>query len=636
MFESIRRHQRLMQFLLLVLIFPAFAFFGIQGYDRFFSGDGELATIGDTSITRQDFDAAQRAQREQLRQALGERYDPSMLDTPAARQRILESLIAQRALLLDAIERKIIVPDALLRETIRASGVGGEDGQFDLERYRSLLQARGQSEAAFESGVRRDLAMQMMPESIGQTVSLPAALVDGVLAFAEQAREVREIVYEPARYERGIEPDTDELSAWYDGHPQAFVVPEQANVAYLVLDEDAVRTRIEVSTEDARAWYEQNIDHFVTAEQRRASHILIRLDPDAGADARAAARAQAEDIERQLREGADFAALARAESQDPGSAAAGGDLGFFTREMMVEPFSDAAFSLNEGETSAPVETDFGFHIIRVTAIRPGVQRSFESVRADVESEIRRQLAASRFAEAAETFSNLVYEQPDSLEPAAERFGLEIHTAEVQRDGAPALASDHPLNNRRVLAAIFSHEVLERGNNSQALEAGPSRLVSVRVLQHHPEYRRTFEEVKGEVRQRVIAEQAHRLAVQAGQARIAELRAGGDSDGFGTVRTVHRSADEDFPAEAAVAVFRAATDTLPTWVGIDLGERGYSIYEIVRVIAPDEKIVRERRELWRRELQQAYAQQTIADYVATVVEKASVKRYPAMLEKDDER
>jgi len=636
MFESIRRHQRLMQFLLLVLIFPAFAFFGIQGYDRFFSDEGALATVGDSSITRQDFESAQRAQGEQLRQALGERYDRSMLDTPAARQRILESLIAQRALLLDAIDRQIVVPDSLLRETIRATGIGGEDGEFDLEHYRSLLRARGQSEAAFEHGVRRDLAMQMMPESIGQTVSLPASVIDGVLAFAEQAREVREAVYAPAEYERGIEPTADELSAWYDAHPQTFIVPEQAQVAYIVLDEDAVRRRIEVSTEDARAWYEQNIDHFVTAEQRRASHILIRVDPDAGADARAAARAKAEDIERQLREGADFAALARAESQDPGSAAAGGDLGFFTREMMVEPFSDAAFALNEGETSAPVQTGFGFHIIRVTAIRPGVRQSFESVRADVESEIRKQLATRRFAEAAETFSNLVYEQPDSLEPAAERFGLEIHTAEVRRDGAPALAADHPLNNRRVLAAVFSHEVLEQGNNTQALEAGPSRLVSVRVIRHQAQSQRTFDEVKDEVREQVVAEQAHRLAVQAGQARIAELRTGGSADGFGPARVVHRSAEENFPAEAALAVFRTAADTLPAWVGVDLGERGYVIYEILRVMPPDEEVVRQRRDLWQRELQQAYAQETISDYIATVVEKASVKRHPGMLADDDER
>lgn len=631
MFESIRRHQRLMQLLLLLLIFPAFAFFGIQGYDQFFSSEGALATVGDTKIGRQELETAQRAQSEQLRQVLGDRFDPSMVDTPLARQRILESLIAQRALLLDAIEHRIVVPDTRLREAILATGIGGPEGQFDMERYRNMLRARGQSEAAFEAEIRREVALQTMPEAVAQTVRVPAAVVERVLAFAEQTREVRTMVFDPSTYEQGIEATDEELAAWYERNPAAFEEPEQAQVQYLVLDEDAILKSIEVSAEDARAYYEQNKSRFTTAEQRRASHILVRADADASAEARRAAREKAESIERQLKEGADFAALARSESEDPGSAESGGDLGFFTRDMMVQPFADAAFSLEPGATSGVVETEFGYHLIRVTDVRPATQRPFEAVRPEIENEIRTQLAATRYAEAADTFSNLVYEQPDSLEPAAQRFGLAIETAEVRRDGSAELPREHPLNDRRLLESLFSAQSIETKHNTEAVEVGPHRLASARIVEHRPQRRRAFDEVKEEVRQRLVAEEAHRRAVQAGEARLAELREGdAKGEGFGEARTVRRAVTDDFPAAAIDPVFRAPADPLPAYVGVDLGDRGYAIYQIVRVTPPDEAAVAQRREAYRQQLTQAYSQQLLADYVAAVVADADVTRYPDRL------
>lgn len=639
MFEWIRRHQRLMQLLLLLLIFPAFAFFGIQGYDQFFSDDGALATVGEAKITRQEFESAQRAQSEQLRQALGDRFDSSMVDTPEARQRILDSLIAQRALLIDAVEHRVVVPDSRLRSTIRATGIGGTDGEFDLERYRNVLRARGQSEAGFEAEIRREIALQTMPGAVAQTVTVPASVVDRVLAFAEQTREVRQMLFSPSDFAQGIEPTDEQLAAWYERNAAVFEEPEHATVQYVVLTEDAVLRGIEVSVEDARAYFDQNKARFTTEEQRRASHILIRVDPDASAEQRQAARTKAESIVKQLKEGADFAALAASESQDPGSAASGGDLGFFTRDMMVQPFAEAAFSLEQGQTSDVVETEFGFHVIRVTDLRPGTQKSFESVRREIESEIRTQLGSTRYAEAADTFSNLVYEQPDSLEPAAQRFGLTIETAEVGRNGAPELPREHPLNDRRLLESLFSSQSIETRHNTEAVDVGRSRLVSARVVEHHPERRRPFDEVKDEVRRRLVAEEAHARAVRAGEARLAELRKGGDAkaDGFGPARTVRRSsADEGFPMVAIDPVFRTPADPLPSYAGVDLGEQGYAVYEIVRVTAPDDTVVAQRREAYRQQLAQAYSQQLLGDYVASVIADAKVTRNAERLGANDDR
>lgn len=634
MFEWIRRHQRLMQLLLLVLVFPAFAFFGIQGYDQFFSDDGAIAKVGDAKITREDFEAAQRTQHAQMRQVLGDRFDASMLDTPQARERILDSLIAERALLVDAIEHRIVVPDAKLRATIRATGVGGADGQFDMDRYRNALRARGQSEAGFEAEIRREIALQTMPEAIAQTVTVPASVVDRVIAFAEQSREIREQWFRPADYAAQIQPTDEQLAAYYERNASVFEEPEHANVRYVVLSEEAIAQSIEVKPEDARAYYEQNKARFTTAEQRRASHILVRVEADASAAEREAAREKATALRKRLDEGADFAALARSESQDPGSAASGGDLGFFSADMMVKPFADAAFALGAGETTGVVETEFGFHVIRVTEIRPGAQQSFESVRPEIEGEIRTQLAGTRYTEAADTFSNLVYEQPDSLEPAAERFGLRIESAEVHRGGAPELPRDHPLNQRRLLEALFSAESIETKRNTEAVDVGARRLASARIVEYHAQRRKPFEAVKEEVRKRLVDEQSRRLAVEAGQARLSALRAGEKPDAFGASRTVRRMVADDFPAAAIDSVFRASTESLPAYAGADLGAQGYAVYQVVRVTLPDEKQVAERRDAYRQQIAQAYSQQLLGDYIAAVTAANEVVKYPERLGTQD--
>lgn len=632
MFEWIRNHQKLMMALLLLLVFPAFAFFGIQGYDQFFSNDGAVAQVGDWKITRQDFETAQRQQHEQLRQQLGDRFDADLLDTPEARNRILDGLITQRALLAQAIEHRIAVPDERLRETIRGiPGLTGADGTFDLDRYRQLLRAQGKNEATFEAEVRRDIALQALPEAIAQTTFVPASLVDRLLAIGEQTREIREMPFEPTDFVDGIEPTDEQLAAWYERNASQFEVPENARVEYLVLTAEAVAGKIEVTADDARAYYEQNKARFTTAEQRRASHILVRVDDGADAAQREAARAKAEAIVARLKEGADFAELARTESQDPGSAASGGDLGFFSADMMVKPFADAAFALGEKETSAVVETEFGFHVIRVTDVRPGTQRSFESARPEIESEIRSQQLSSRFAEAAETFSNLVYEQPDSLEPAAKRFGLEIQTADgVMRSGTPQLPRESPLNNRRLLATLFSADSIETKRNTEAVDAGGNTLVSARIVEHRSLQRKPFEAVKDEVRARMIAEESRRLAVEAGGKKLAALRAGEAQGAFGAPRTVGRMPTEAFPPAAVEAVFRAPTDPLPSFVGADLGDKGYAIFQITRITLPDDKVTAERRDTYRDQLSQAYAQQVLVDYLASVRQRSDVVTYPDRL------
>lgn len=632
MFDTVRKHQRLMQFLLLVLIFPAFAFFGIQGYDQFFSDDGTVATVGASKISRQEYELAHRRQIEQLRQMLGERFDSSMLDNDAARAQILDGLIAQRVLLAEAIDKRIAVPDDQLRRAIAAiPGLVGSDGKFDIDRYRQLLRSQGKSEQMFESEMRGDLALQALPEAISQTTFVPASLVDRMIALGEQTREVRELQFRTDDYAAKVNPGDEQLLAYYERNAQAFEVPENARVEYLVLSGEAVARQIEVSEQDARSYYEQNKARYGTPEERRASHILVKVEPGASEAQKNAARARADELLAKLKAGADFAALARAESQDPGSAASGGDLGFFTRDTMVKPFADATFALKEGETSGVVESEFGFHIIRLTAIKPAAQRDFESVRASIEAEIRAQKAASRFAEAAETFSNLVYEQADSLAPAAQRFGLQVQSAdEVGRSGTSKLPREHPLNNPRLLATLFSADSIASKRNTEAVDVGGNTLISARIVEHHPARRKPFETVKAQVRQLVAHEEAHKLAVQAGEARLKALRAGEAPTGLSAPRTVTRAPSDAMPRAAIDAVFGAGSESLPAFAGADLGERGYAIYQLTKVNLPDAAQVAQRRDTYRQQLQQVYAQQALGDYVESVKARAKIVRHPERL------
>jgi peptidyl-prolyl cis-trans isomerase D len=628
MFDSIRKHQRILQFLLLILIFPAFVFFGVSGYDRFLSDGDSVATVGGAKITRQEFDQAMRQQLEQMRRVLGDQVDAKLLDTPSARAEVLEGLISQRLLLNAAYEQKVTISDAQLRQTILAiPGLKTPDGGFDMERYRALLSSQGMTEPVFEAQLRRDLAIQALPEAASQSVIVPRTVLEQVIRLQEQVREVRELAFKPADFAAQVKPTDEELRKHYEANAAAYETPESAKVEYLVLSAKAIAEQITLSADDVHTYYEQNKTRFTTAEERRASHILIAVDAGAGADARKAAREKAEKLLKQARDGADFAALAKANSSDSGSAAQGGDLGYFARGAMVKSFADAAFALKEGAISDVVETEFGYHIIKLTGIKPGAVRSFDEVRKEIESDLRQQQAGAKFAETADAFSNMVYEQADSLKPAADRFGLKIQTAESLTRAGTGLPKDSPLANPKLLAAVFSPESIRTKRNSEAIEVGGNTLVSARVVEYRPAKRKPFESVQAEVRANVVDAEARKLAIAAGAKRLAELRAGGAATGFSEAQGISRAAATTVPAQAVDAVFKLPTDKLPAYVGLDIGARGYSIYALVKVTDPSAEAIAQRRAAYEQQVAQAIGQQQVTDLIESLKSKAKVTRRP---------
>ncbi|HJV75924.1 MAG TPA: SurA N-terminal domain-containing protein [Noviherbaspirillum sp.] len=626
MFEFIRTHRRLMQFLLLLFIFPSFAFFGLEGYTRFREGDNAVAKVAGKSITQQELDAAQREQMERFRQMFGAQFDPKMLDTPEAKQNILDGLIAQRATAAEAARSQLSVADQTLQQTILAiPGLTGADGKFDVERYKSLLAAQGMTPAMYEARLRHDLALQQVGEAIQSTAFAPKTVANRLSDLNDQEREIQELSFKSSDYVSQVKITDDMLKAYYDKHGAQFEIPEQIKAEYVVLNSDAVAAQISVSDADIKSYYDQNAKRFSEEEQRRASHILLKAGKDASAAEKAAAKEKADRILAQVRKNpADFAKLAKENSQDPGSAERGGDLDFFGRGMMVKPFEDAVYALKQGKISDVVQSDFGYHIIQLTAIKPASAKSLDEVKGQIAAEIKKQLAAKKFTEMAEQFTNIVYEESDSLKSVADKLNLKIETAAgLTRTPNPAVAPGAPFNQQKFLSALFSDDAIKNKRNTEAVEVAPSTLISGRVLEYKPVSKRPFEEVKSAIRERVTQIEAAALAKKAGEVRLTAAKANGEVAGFSEPKTVSRAKSKELPREALDAVMKADTTKLPAYVGVDLGQQGYGVYRITKVSQPA-TVDAARREGEKQQIVNALAQQESFAYMEALKKKAKAE------------
>ncbi len=585
MFDFIRKHMRAMQFMLVVLIVPSFAFFGIEGYTRLSEGGRmTVAEVAGQDITQSELEAAHRQQIERMRREMPT-LDVKLLDTPEMRQRTLDELVRERVMLVAADKEHLAPTDERLRR------IFVNDPQFAFLRNpdgsvnKDVLAQQGMTSEQFAQRLAQDIARRQVLLGIGGTVfpapSDSAAALDALL----QQREVQVLRFDTKDFLGKAEPTEAQLEAFYKDpkHAARFTAPEQADIEYVVLDLDALKADVTVSDEDLRKYYNENIARYSTPEERRASHILINAPKDAPADVRAKAKAKAEALLAQVKANPDsFAELAKKNSDDPGSAARGGDLDYFSRGAMVKPFEDAAFALKPGEVSGVVESDFGYHIIKLTGVRGGEKRSFESVRPELENEVKTQLAQRRFTEIASDFSNMVYEQPDSLQPVVDKFKLELHHAKgVTRTPAPGASG--PLASPKFLEQIFGSEALRNKRNTEAVETGPNQLVAGRVVSHSPAHLRPFAEVKPEVLAAVKTEIAAADARKAGEAKLASLKQSADAKLDVQALTISRAQRHDLPAALVDAVLRADATKLPSIVGVDLGSDGYAIAKIDKVL-----------------------------------------------------
>lgn len=579
MFEAVRKNKRISQVILAIIIVP-FAFFGMDSYFSDAPGGGEVASVGGSKISVVEFDQALREQQDRLRDAMGDQFDRRLFESEAFRRSVLNSLINQRVLLMHATDSRMVVSQQHMQEAIASLPAFQEDGRFSLERYERVLRAQGMSPGMFEASLARDLRVQQIAQAVGDSAFTGSVPVRRFLEAQLEEREIRDLSIPAGRFIEDVALEEGAVRAYYDANAARFERPPRLRAEYLVFDRDGLLANLNITDEQVRQFYEANQDNFGMAEERRARHILIVTNPDATAEELDQARDKAQSILDALRENpSEFESLAKTESQDPGSAAVGGDLGFFGRGMMVGPFEDAAFSLDIGEISDLVRTDFGFHIIEVTGINPDTVRPLEEVRDEIVQELGNQEAVRQFGLLAEQFANTVYEQPDSLEPAADLLGLEVRTTEwIDR----TTGSVGGFNDERLMNALFSVEARESGENIEAIEVERSTLVSARVIEYEDAQRLDFEEVRESIESQLRGEGASRLAREYGEALLAKLSAGEPFEyEWSTIRRVQRSSPT-LPPTAMQAVFGAPSAQLPAHAGVELPDGGYALYRIEKV------------------------------------------------------
>ena len=624
MLEFIRTHQRLMQFILLLIIFPSFAFLGIESYLRMSDKEPPVAKVAGQNITQREWDAAQARQIERFKQVFGEQFNQNMFDSPEARQGVLENLLAQRAMSSHVVENNLTVSNDTLRNTIaEIPGLKNPDGQFDKQRYQQLLAAQGLTPEKFEAGLRHDLAVQQINAVVQGTAFSPKSVVARVSSLNQQAREVQELVLTLQSFRSQVKITDAMAEEYYKQHPAQFELPEIVKAEVVVFNPDVVEVRIVVSDADIKAYYDQNLARYKTDEQRRASHILIAAGKDAPAADKAAAKAKAEKILAQLRKSPnDFAKLAKENSQDPGSAERGGDLDFFGKGMMVKPFEEAAYALKEGEISDVVQSDFGFHIIRLTALKAATTRPLSEVKANITDEIRRQQVGKKYSEMAEIFTNMVYEQPDSLKPVAEKLGLKIETISgLTRKPTTAYPKTAAYNQPKFLSAIFSDEATKNKRNTEAIEVGPRFLIAGRVVDYKPVTHSPLAQVRQQVEESIMLLETEKLALKTGEAKLAELRNGGTAE-FSAAKAISRNNNSSTPPPAVYAIMKADANKLPAFVGVNLGGMGYRIFRINKIVEQPADEASAKSE--EQQVNEFLAAQEMAAYLGVIKKRANAE------------
>ena len=628
MFDAVRNNKRIVQIFLALITLP-FAFFGVDSYVRSVGSEGDVAKIGDIKITQQQFQQALLNQQERLRSQMGGQLDPKLLDNPEARNAILNDLVDQRLLMLEANKKNLFASDNAIRAAIGGIDAFKIDGKFSSERYESALRGQGMTPAGFEAQLRQDLTLQQLASGLGQSGVISRTVSDRLIGLQLERREVMEFRLALDSYLDKVKLADGAAQKFYDENGQQFDTPEQARAEYVVLSMETIGAQLAVSEAEVKAWYDGHKDRILQPEERRASHILLAASSKPEKEK---AQARAEELLKEIQKTpAAFADLAKKNSQDPGSAAKGGDLGFFGRGMMVKPFEEAAYKLKEGEVSAVIESDFGFHIIKVTGIHAAKEKPLAEVKTEIQDELKKTAASRKFAEAAEAFSNLVYEQSDSLKPAAEKFKLTIKQSEWL--GRKAVATNGPLANEKLLTALFTEDAVKNKRNTEAVETAPNTLVAARILEHKPSARQPFESVKASIETLLKRQEAQTLARKDGEARLEALKKGEDKLGWGAPKMVSRLDPRLIPQAAMAPIFKLDATKLPAYTGVEMPGTGYALFKLSKLDA-GEKLDDQRRQSMQAQLSKLAVQEEVQTYLAALRARYKVEINKAALEVKD--
>ncbi|HEY8554482.1 MAG TPA: SurA N-terminal domain-containing protein [Burkholderiales bacterium] len=564
----------------IILIFLAIPFI-LWGIGSYFEGaaDPAVAEVNGIEITQQTF--YQRLER--IRQM----NPQAAVETRGLKELVLDGMIDETLVLEHARDQGYRASNAQLLRVIQGLPYFQRDGRFDPALYDALLRQQGMRPSEFEAQLRNELVAAQVQRGLSESAFVTDAELAAALKLLRQERRVSYALIRPEAFLPAIAIGAQEIEDYYRAHTDRFRTEESVQVEYVALRAADLARQIEPTEEELRQAYAAESARYVTPERRRASHILIEVPAGADAAAAEAARAKAEDLLKQLRSGADFAALAKQHSNDVASAAKGGDLGNVGRGVLPAELEKAVYALAPGGISDVVRTEYGFHIAKLTEYEPEKRRSFESVKEELRDMVRTRKGEERFFEMGERLRNLVYEHPDTLEVAARELGLKVERSGwFTRAGGEGIAAQ-----RKVVEAAFEPEVLSRERNSDAIEADQQTLVAVRVIDHRPSVVRPLEEVRGEI-ERMLKEQRAREQARAtaqewaqavaGGKRLAELARGRAGVTVET-KTITREKPDGVDARLADALFAAAKPDGKAVVGhVDLGANGAAVYVLEAV------------------------------------------------------
>jgi peptidyl-prolyl cis-trans isomerase D len=621
MFDFVAKHKRILQ-VILALTFVPFAFFGLESYTRALRGSGDVATVEGISISQREFAEELRRYLDSLRDQVGQNIDPAELDTPQLRRALLESMIARRLVLAQTAKERMTMPREQVVKAILASPEFQADGKFSPERYATYLRSRGLSDEGNVEHLRIEIPAARLANAITGSAFMPRAVAERVVALRGERREISQVAITLEPFLGKVKPSEDEAKKFYDANLDDYRVPERVRAEYLVLSAQELGQAEAPAEAELKAAYDERVKQgqYTEPEQRRASHILVKTKE--GADKIAAEVKQAPQR---------FAELAKKESLDTGSGPQGGDLGMNPKGgLAAKPLDEAVFKMKQGEVDV-VQSEFGYHVVRLDAVQPAKTRSFDELKKDLGTEIAKQKGMKRFTEAAEGFNNIVYEQSDSLKPAADKYKLKPRTTGwITRQPTPDMG---PLAHPKVLKALFSQDAIKDKRNTDAIEVSPGVIVAARVIEHEPAKQKPFAEVKDDVLKRLAQKQAAELAQKEGAAKLAELKKSGGDAGlqWAAPRVISRREANGLAPQALQKIMAADSKKLPGYVGLSRGDQGYVIYRVSKVLPADPAPGAQKNQEIAR-LDQLAGAQELEAYIAALRADSKIEIHTDNLEK----
>ena len=620
MFDFVHRRKRVVQVIMLIAVLP-FLFWGLESYQNE-DGEDYIAIVSGEKIQRQEFDQSLRNRYHAMRDAMGDSFEISMLDDPRVRASVLEELIQTRLLNREAARLGLSISDSQLVGALQSVPQFQEDNKFSNQLYRELLRDQGMEVVRFETNIRQEMMRNQVIDGYLKNGFISNTVAKNIMRLSGEKREISSVHIDPAQFASKVKPSNDEIKEYYGNHQADFKRPEEVQVEYLVLSVDDLAKNIQVSPEETKKYFEEHKAEFGQIEERQASHILLSAPATASNADKEKARSKAEELLLQIKQAPqNFAKFAKEHSQDAGSSDKGGDLGFFGRNTMDKVFEDEVFQMEKEEIRGPIQTGFGFHIIKLSAIKKGKNINFDEVKDEVENKLRRQKSNKDFGEKAEEFRNIVYEENESFQLAVETLKLSIQKSGwISRAGG----KEPYFTNTKLLQIMFSEDAIKNRNNSEAVQITPDILISVRVLDHKPAAMLSIAEAKEKILQILENKKASDQALKDGKEKLARLQKGEkDIVKWAPNQTVARNDPKGLEEDVLRAVFKAKPFSFPVYVGAINSQGGFSLVRISNVIKaklPDEEKIK----LFGKQLQQqVYAQEELSSYLSAVKQRSDL-------------